>query len=289
MFLTKYANKMTRKIEKEQLMIENSYNYWCDQLFEKSVRIFEWDGLPFPQKEIEIRSIYNGFCGVVDDKNCGIMAATGSLSGPTQYWDEFKDFTYAAATARGGTKRIGFDCVIVSNNSLRNSMFPLISRYASLLAHAEISLKCALINLRETNSFATEDDDTAESISEYYDQIYRGEQRVIVDKSMVESITNLTPEKTSSAVKDCIDARNEILRSFYQEIGVRYTRDKKERMVADEVTNDDQMLLLNISDMLKQRQKAAEEMNEIFGLSVSVKLSPEFEMIQKEEVADDEG
>ena len=85
---------------------------------------------------------------------------------------------------------------------------------------------------------------------------------------------------------DCIDARNELLRMFYNEIGVRYNRDKKERMIESEVENDEQMLLLNINDMLKQRQNACKEINNIFGRNISVKLSPEFEIIKRKEGKD---
>lgn len=293
MFLDRYAKNWAKKAEKEELLTTTGYVYYCDILFEKCVRIFEWNGLPFPQKEIEMRLIYDGFCGFVKDRNCGLMVATGSMSGPTQYFDEFKNFTYAAATARGGTYNIGEDCVVIDNTALRNSMYPMISRYASMLAHADTSIKCALINLRTTNTFAVEDDDTEESVRSYYNDVYEGKSGVIVDESMVDAVKNIASTAvTSLKTMDAIDARNEILRAFYGEIGVRYSRDKKERMVADEVTTDNQMLLLNVKDMLKQRQKACEEINRIFGLNVSVNLSPEFEMIDEmgiEEVADDEG
>ena len=71
------------------------------------------------------------------------------------------------------------------------------------------------------------------------------------------------------------------LRMFFNEIGVRYNRDKKERMIESEVENDEQMLLLNINDMLKQRKKACDEINMIFNRNISVKLSPEFKIIER--------
>ena len=88
-------------------------------------------------------------------------------------------------------------------------------------------------------------------------------------------------------VKDALEVKTELLKSFYNEIGVRYVRDKKERMISDEIENDEQMLLLNINDMKYQREKACKKINEIFGLNVSVKLSPEFEIIEKEGMRDD--
>ena len=290
MFLNAYSSKFRRKEEMEQVSTDKSYAYWCDTLFEKCLRIFEWNGLPFPQKEIEMRAIMDGYCGIVKDGRVGIMCASGGMSGPTQYFDEFKNFTYAAATAQGGTKIIGADCVIVDNTALRNSLYPMIARYASLIAHAEVSLKLALVNMRAIDIFSSEDEGTADSINEFYKALYAGKPKAIVDESLMEGIKNIANTHSSGiGVQDALDARNEMLRAFFNEIGVRYTRDKKERMVSDEVNNDNQMLLININDMLKQRQKAASEMKRVFGLDVTVDLSPEFGMIEVEGGSDDEG
>ena len=63
MFLNQYASNINKKDEKEELKLDKSIQFWKETLFEKAVRIFVWAGLPFPQKEIEIRLLLNGFCG----------------------------------------------------------------------------------------------------------------------------------------------------------------------------------------------------------------------------------
>ena len=55
MFLSHYGISQKRKEEKEILIIDYSYKYWCDMLVEECIRMFKWSGLAFPQKEIEIR------------------------------------------------------------------------------------------------------------------------------------------------------------------------------------------------------------------------------------------
>lgn len=281
MFLSTY-NLGKKEIKEEKTIINtgNSYAYWKDILFEKCIRIFEWKGIPFPQKEIEIRALAEGYCGIVDDAIKGLMVATGGMSGPTQYWDEFTDFTYSAATAMGGTKKIDKNCVIINNTTLRNSIIPLIERYASLLAHADVSLKCALVNLRNVDVFSAEDNGTADSVQEYYNKLYAGEPKVIIDDGLTDGIKNIANTHSSGfGVKESIDARNDLLRSFYNEIGVNYSRDKKERMIVDEVASNNQMLLLNVNDMLKQRKEAVEKMNNIFGLKASVDFSEEYKLL----------
>jgi hypothetical protein len=287
----KRMKKINLEHEKELLEIDESFNFWTNILFEKCVRIFDWSGLPFPQKEIETRLLYYGYCGIVDDALKGIMCATGSLSGNTQYLDEFTTFIYSAPTAQGGNKTIDFDCVIIDNTTLRNSLYPLIERYASLLSHAEITLKSALINIRMSNTFSADNTSTVESIKAARKKIYTGDTDVILDESIlnVNGVVNLTPSKSSdTSVNNAIDARNEILRAFFSEIGVRYNKDKKERMIESEIEQDTQVLLLNISDMEKQRKKACEKINKMFGLNVSCELSKEFKLIN-ENTNDDKG
>lgn len=290
MFLNNYAGskaseKMLLQETQLQMQLPSSVSYWTEMLFEKIIRIFEWDGLPFPQREIEMRLITTGFCGFVKDRGLGNMVAYGGMSGPTQYFDVFKNFTYSAPTATGGTKRIGEECVIINNTALRNPMTSFIQRYAILLAHCDVSLVMSLVNLRTKNILATDDQGTADSYNAMFKKFYKGEFSALLDKGLLGSadggLSNVAlPTSGNLGVMECIDARNELMRMFYNDIGVRYSRDKKERMIESEVSNDSQMLLFNTADMLHQREKASKEINELFGLKTSVKLSKEFELIE---------
>lgn len=276
-----YSNK---KIEKEVLELKRSVDYWLETLFEKCVRMFEWHGLPdtIPQKEIEQRLILDGYCGMVKDIKAGLIVASGGLSGVTPYCDEFKNFTYAAPTCAGGTFELGKNAVLIENTSLRNPLLPMILRYADLLAHAEISLKMALINNRVNNAYAVSDNEIAESVNTYYNKIYQGKNGSILDDALVNSVQNIANARSAGVVAECIEARNDILRAFFAEIGVRFAKDKKERVVVDEVSADNQMLLLNVNDMKRQRKKAAKEISAVFGKNASVELSEEFEIIEEQ-------
>lgn len=288
MFLSHYGISQKRKEEKEILKIDYSYSYYCDMLFEKCIRIFNWSGLVFPQKEIEIRLMLDGYCGFLKDDKLGLMVASGGMSGVTQYFDEFTTFTWSAPTVTENKPRtIGKDCIVINNTQLRNSLYPMIMRYASLLSHADISLKVALVNLRETNTFASNDQNTAENIRQYHEKSYRGDMDCIIDESLIDNIKNLTEKINNTNIMDCLDLRNELLRSFFAEIGIQTNKDKKERMIESEVNSNQQMLLFNISDMLSERQKACEEINNMFGTNISVSLSKEFSLINEESEAEE--
>jgi hypothetical protein len=163
-------------------------------------------------------------------------------------------------------------------------MIPLVKRYASLLAHAEVSIKCSLISLRETEIFSVEDDKTRNNVLAYHKKLYKGEPDVIIDKSLVGAIQDISNNHSQSnqPTLQAIDVRNQLLRAFYQDMGVRYTMDKKERMVTSEVQSDNQVLLVNIMDMLDCRKKFCELTNELFGTNLSVDLSEEFQYLKEE-------
>ena len=279
MYLSHYG--LGKKAEKDILKLDYSFKYWSDMLFEKCMRIFTWTGLQFPQKEIESRLLVDGYCGFLKDTKVGLMVASGGMSGVTHYYDEFTTFNWSTVgVANTKSRTIGKDCIIINNNQLRNPILPMVLRYASLLAHSDISLKCALINTRETNTYASSDENTAENINRYYESLYNGDSASILDESLIESVKNISNRESTTAIKDCLSARTDLLSNFFKEIGVKSANDKKERMIESEVDSNNQLLLFNISDMLAERKKACEEINRLFGTNITVELSEEFKELQ---------
>lgn len=285
-------NKLCKNIT-DSLMLTDSYNYFSEMLFEKSCRLFKWNGLPnnIPQKEIETRLIYYGYCGLVNDKNKGMMVASGGMSGVTQYSDEFTQFTYAAPTAKGGTLNIGKDCVIIDNTSLRNPLYPMITRYALLMAHAEVTLKCALVNMRSIHAFSSKDDKTVSNILEWEKKRYNGDIGVILDTTdtglemLGESGTIndlLSAGKIdSNYIKSIVEVRNEILRMFFSELGVNFSKEKRGNMTEDEINQNNNMLLLNVDDMLIRRKEACERFNALNKGNMSVEFSDELKNLKR--------
>ena len=82
------------------------------------------------------------------------------------------------------------------------------------------------------------------------------------------------------------EVRKNLLKSFYADIGVRASFDKKSNAVIDEVTADTSMLLYNVSDMLEERKKGAEAVNKMFGTSWTVRLSDEIDYTDENQPED---
>lgn len=294
----KQYNPWNFKDKENLITLDNVYNYWIKMLYSRLMRLFIWDGLPFPQRELEMRYLLSGAVVIANDSKVGLMATWAALTGITEYTDVFTKVTYSAPTAKGGTLIVGKDAVYGYNTSTRMCLVPHIEYYASLLAHTYMSIKMALVNLRAQDVFSATDDNTRQSIESWHKGLYEGKMLAIFDNTLAElptSIQQLSSNNRGVNLKDLMEVHNDLLRNFYRDIGIRYAKEKRGNLVSDEVTSDEQMLLYNIDDMLDCRRQLAEDYNNTFtwATPISVRLNPLFEVIQdsspQDALADREG
>lgn len=282
------VNTITRDVELNSTSLTTLFRFWFDFFYEKIIRIFIYENLPFPFQELEGSAIINGKTFIAYDDNFGFVTRSGSIYGVTRYPDVFTDVIYSMPSETGkvisGKKKIGKDAVVLYNTATSLSMVPFLNRYASLATHFDLTLKSMLINLRYPDILASVDSDTKDSIDEYFTNKYNGLAGSIIDTSMLvakEGTVNLNNKTyTASELRSTIDAQNELLRSFYRDIGLRWIKDKRANVNSEEIDGNDSVLLFNTSDMLYQRHTFVDEVNRVFAsrleLPVTVKLNPAF-------------
>ena len=83
--------------------------------------------------------------------------------------------------------------------------------------------------------------------------------------------------KTQQDLIDIMETREKLIKSFYSDIGVRSAFEKRNNTVQAEVEADTSLLLLNLADMLRCREKACEEVNKLFGTNWSVHVAKEID------------
>lgn len=283
-----------RGAEKEKrISLQYVYSTFRGLCFERLMSIFIYDGCPFPQRELEYRYFKSGAVAIVRDSKAGTMAVWPGLNGVTVYNDVFTHVTYAAPTAKGGTARIGSRAVVSYNNSMHQQLQSHVDIYASLLAHAYMSIKLALVNTRYQDIIVSDNEKTCANVQAWYNALYNGKPLAILHDSLIglsDAVNNLSPSNKTIDIVNLITSYNELWRAFYRDIGIRFTKDKKANMVADEVNNDEQLLLYNIDDMLRQRIQLCDDYNELFvhkklweTVEMSVKLNPIFDIIHETE------
>ncbi len=254
------------------------FRYWRDNLFERLMRLFIYDGIgeEIDQKEIEERLYIAGHCGIADYKG-ELTAFFGDFFGPTKYQDEFTNYT-VECPIYSGTYTIGEDIVVINNNSLRNPSLEHVNHYAYLLAHNEVTLIKLLIEARDSGGVPKAATEKAkQSLLSYQAAMFEGKIQVVSDLAGI-GVEYLGADRhTALRIAEVWETRKDLIKSFYADIGVRASFDKKSNAVIDEVTSDTSMLLYNVSDMLEARKKGCEKVNKMFGRNWSVRLSDEIE------------
>lgn len=264
--------------------------YWRENLFERLMRLFIWEGMEEPlPREIEQRLILAGHCGVCDYKS-KLTAFFGSFYGVTVYQDQWTNYNVHSPVYSGSYK-IDDNIVVIDNNSIRNPSFLHVSHYASLLAHAEVTLLQELVEARDSGGVPIAMTENAkQSLLSYQAKKYNGKIGVVTDLAGIGVEYMGADRHTSLDLSGVWDVRTKLLKQFYADIGVRATFDKRSNTVVDEITSDSSMLLYNVSDMIKQRQIAVDKINNLFGTNWSVRISDEINYTDEnepEEVSED--
>lgn len=271
MYLDDYAEHLY-KWRKKQFTFNPSYRYWVNTLLEYPMRLFTYEGLPetIPAHVVDIMSYLRGYAGIVKlASGDWICASETSLNGVTDYYDIFKKITFSTPL-HFGQRTIDSTGFVIRNTSLMQPLMPKIERYAMLLSHADISLVCELVNLRETDVIEAITEQAAKSADMQVQKKYDGEIMTLVNDGFAMLRHNFVPSKSQQENIRLFDLRNDILCAYLEEIGIKKAQKKREREITSEVAADDPMLKLNISDMLEVRQSGWNKFNEKTGYNVKV-------------------
>ena len=269
--------KIGRKGLENACTYPDFFRYWRDNLFERLMRLFIWDNTgSLEQKEIEERLYLAGHCGIADYKG-ELTVFFGSFFGPTKYYDDFTNYT-VHCPVYSNTYTIGSDIVVINNNSIKNPSIEHVDHYAYLLAHCEVTMMKQFVEARDSGGVPIAQNEKAkQSLLNYQKSMYNGKISVVSDLAGIGVEYLGADRKTQINISELWEVRKNLLKSFYADIGVRASFDKKSNAVIDEVTADTSMLLYNVSDMLEERKRGADAVNNMFGTSWEVRLSDEID------------
>jgi hypothetical protein len=264
------------------------YQYYCHLLEEKCLGMYEYEGLPdsLPEEQIESRLIWVGRNIVFEHKKEGLVVVSGGLSGVDKYYLPVYA-VYAQPALGSGNFRIGKDCVVMYNSQIDQyepvGLRDIIRRYARMLADIDSSINIATVNSRAQKMNVVNTQQTAKTVNEAMDSLYRGEPYTINQNSILDMYKTLDWFDTnkSTIISDLLVTRERLIGDFLTEIGVKSDFEKKERLITSEVSANDQLLTINVADMLKWRQKGVDQINKMFGTNIKVKRASAYELIKE--------
>ena len=270
--------------------VKNGFRYWFFKLLNITMDLFVYDGLPeyLPQREIELNLQLTGHASILQDNKNNLWCPISCIYGVTRYYSPDKMTFGNPVIIDGKQHKIGVDCEVIYNNSLRDNILYIksdgglstfISRYARQLADIESTINIYTVNSRLTSIPVTDDQNVTNSIKAFFKKLAFGERAIVTDNNIVENFRNVDINRANitDGVNDWIIARDKILEQFFRDIGLKMYNPKKAQVSEDEIEANSQILIISTDDMLKERKAGIEKVNNLFGTSISVKLNPKYE------------
>lgn len=276
--------------------VETGYNYWFNKILNRCLSMVNYRNCPdsVPAREIALNLVVTGHC-VFFRKNGKLRVALTTL-----YNDQKSPYyypqgaVYAQPYLGSDNLKIGENAEIVYFNSLQNNMFMIptdgglltfIQRYARQLADIESTINMYLVNERNTSFPTAANDNVKASVERFFQQVELGKRAVISDNAIVEQFRNIdiTAPK-HDGINDYLIARDKILEQLYRDIGLRMNNPKKAQVNEEEIEANDQLLVVNTADIIKQQNDDFKRVNALFGENIIAELAPEFDIKKGVEV-----
>lgn len=252
-------------------------NDYITYMLNRSIIMFKYHNLPetMPQREIELLLQINGW-GCVCEIDGNLYCLNGGLGGvPNAYNMPTEIIINNPYLKFNKTLTIDTDCVVIPNDSMYVGLLPLYNRYCTMLVENDITMILATVNKRVQNLLSANDDNTVESAKNFLKKVYDGEIGVIAESKLFDSLkVNASSVNSTVSMTELFEFEQYVKASLYNEIGLSANYNmKRERLTSAEVeTNTDNLYPL-VDDMINQRRKAVEKINEMFGTNIEIEFN----------------
>ena len=284
-FDSQLAKKNPMDYVKDKKLSANAYiNYMAIRL----QKMFKYTNLPetIPREMLEYYLMINGTC-FISEYDGNLYAFTGSFGGePDAYYRPTRYVVANPALKMSKDFDIKSDGVLIRNDSIWQGLYPLMARYASLMAENILTLRSADVMLRVIAMLTAPDDKTRAAAEAYLKKLEDGEFGVIAENRFFEGIKMQSPPSNNgSYLTQFIELHQYLKGSFYNEIGLNANFNMKREALGDGESslNEDSLLPL-CDEMLRCRQEDIKKVNEMFGTDITVEFDSSWaqNVIEKE-------
>lgn len=243
----------------------------------KALSIFKYDNLPDSIHEniLERYLLLNGLVAFVKINDV-IYSLPCSVTEKNQYDEPIKVTVSNAYLKYSETLTVGKDCVLGTNDSIGSNLNALFDKYSYLISVNETTMALIDIIKRSQILMSASDDNTIESAHDYLDNLENGELGVISTNQIMDDlhVKTQTAGTQSASLTDLFQYQNYLKSELLTELGIVSNNNmKRERLNTQEVSVNQNVAYPLISNMLLNRQKFVDKLNELFGLDIKVDYS----------------
>lgn len=261
---------------------------------------FDWQGLPnnIDYAWIERYLYSEGVCVFYNDPILGFMIAKMGTNGPLNAYNEPVNIQPIAYNYyyEGPQLINGENCVIIKNNAEMIPTLPTIELYAYKLMNIDRTIDIN-INQQKIPLIVQCSDKQRFSLKQVIAQRNDNEFIIWGDKNLDLSGVHVLKTEAPIIFDQLEIQKHMIYNECMTFLGVNNAnQDKRERLVSDEVSANDQQIQVNNDVSLEARLRACKMIKEVFGLDISVNrkkaqfnlLETENEVFEEDEAGEEE-
>ena len=268
----------------------------ANTMFLRLLGMFEWKNLPETLKAetLEKNLLRFGFAIVTDVphkeeyKDGGIYCLPGNFTGPLDA-DLLPTQVTVTSTWLNYSKsglELGKDAVMIRNDTLFIGASDIVARYSSQEADLDLTLRLQAVSMRVNHVLQANDDTAMEDAKNFLKNLEEGELGVVGGDALPEMLSFDSKDygqHSGTTIKDTLEALQWLSAHEFIEFGLNDNYNmKREAINSTETDANSDTLLTLAEEMLKWRKKGAEELNRVYGLSVSVDYSETWKRVKEE-------
>lgn len=271
---------------------------YMSYMLDRTNSMFQWTGLPdtIPEYMLELYLQIFGYAAFVhvDEQRAmalpsdlkfkpGVYIFFGGVGGERDIYFRYRKFIAANHRLKQSIQStilykgdpvegIESPCVLMRNDTNYMGLLPLFSRYATQMVENDISIRSAQINARAQIGIAASTGRDSESARKYLDDLEAGKLASISEANFLEGITIANVgTQSANVIIQLIELQQYLKASWFNDLGLNANFNmKREYISREEIGSQTDVLLPLVDDMLDCRKQAAELLNDIFGLNVTV-------------------
>lgn len=232
--------------------------------------VFEWKNLPngISEKWIEKYLFSYGKCVFFKDDTLGFMVAKVGEGGILNAYDEPTKVIPIATNYDSTGKQLEnyVDCIVIKNNDDMIPTSPTIQLYAMELAEIQRTIDVN-IKAQKTPVLIQGSNKQMLSLKSVYRDWDENKPVIFADKNFDMGSINVMKTDAPIVFDKLQLQKHSVWNEAMTYLGINNANmDKRERLVANEVQANNEQIELSASVMLKNRQEAAKQINELFNL-----------------------
>lgn len=251
-------------------------------------KMFKYTNMPdtIPRQYLENYLLVNGHCVIGKDlmhpEDENIYAFVGAAGGEPDVY--YRPTRYMVANPALRTSMQYYisttdpehepNAVLIRNDTMWQGLYPMMARYAALIAENLLTIRTADVMLRVLALITAPDDASRLAADQFLKDITEGRLASIAENRFLDGIRMQNPPSNNgSYLTQFIELHQYLVGSFYNEVGLNANYNMKREALSESETglNDDSLMPL-CEDMLRCRQEDMDRVNSMFGTSIQVSL-----------------